>query len=190
MQIDWAIVWDVAKVVMAALLGAFARDFFERRPRLITYYSHVSTHRLNLPGQPQGTIHTHSVVIRNTGRAPAKNVRVPHNMPMAHVAVWPSLFYTTTQLPGGGEELVFDLVVPKQEITISYLYLPPLQAGQINTQIRSDDGLSKFVPMNLTPALKGLRKYLIFSLFFLGIFAALYILAVAAIAISKAAASA
>jgi len=166
--------FSILKLLGPAFVGGLVTHIFERRPRLITYYSHIAEFNA---GNPPGRLHTHSVVIKNRGRAPAHNVRVPHVVPMDNIHVRPVVPYQLVPIPGGGEELVFPVIVATQEVTISYLYFPPLTFNQVNQAIRSDEGMAKFVPMNLTPVLKPWQRHGVLALLFLGIVTAVYFLA-------------
>jgi hypothetical protein len=78
------------------------------------------------------------MIIRNAGKLAAHNVRVPHNGKLAaaniHVSVLPQNHYEVRSLPTGGEELLFPILPPKETLTISYLYFPPVQWNQIHQQ--------------------------------------------------------
>ena len=67
---------------------------------------------------------THSVVLRNSGRRPATNVRLAHPY-LPDFNVFPSVGYRVENLPGGGREIVMPTLVPNEQVTISYLYFPP-----------------------------------------------------------------
>lgn len=41
------------------------------------------------------------------------------------------------------------MLVPSEEITISYLYVAPLTVGQINAGIKSDQGFAHQIPVRL-----------------------------------------
>lgn len=45
--------------------------------------------------------------------------------------------------------MVFPVVVPNALITISYLYMAPLQFSEINKGIKHDDGFAKAIPVIL-----------------------------------------
>ena len=48
--------------------------------------------------------------------------------------------------PAGGE-LVFDTLAPKEQVTIAYLYSPPLSYSDIHTAVKSDGGLANVLPI-------------------------------------------
>lgn len=150
MTIDLSLVIDVAEKVLLLAAGAWFGTLFEQRPRLFVYYGHVGVFQLNpaVGSPPPGlAIHTHTVVIQNTGRRSSHNVRVPHRGLLAgagiNVHVTPGVAYSLNILPGGQEEILFPVLAPKQQVTISYLYQPPLVFSQINLQITSDEGVAR-----------------------------------------------
>ncbi len=142
MTIDWDIAATIASPIIALFVGAFLNRAVESRPRLVTYLGHVGVHNLT---QTDGTpmhVFTHSVVLRNSGRRPATNVRIAHPyLPDFHVL--PDIEYEINDLPGGGREIAFPTLVPNEEVSISYLYFPPVAWNQINGPIKSDEGLAK-----------------------------------------------
>lgn len=142
MAIDWSIVATITAPILALLMGAILNRAIESRPRLVTYLGHVSAHRLrNNDGSPND-VYTHSLVIRNSGRKPATNVRLSHAY-LPNFNVFPDIEHRVEELPGGGKEIVIPSLVPGEQVTISYLYFSPVTWNQINGQIKSDEGLAK-----------------------------------------------
>jgi hypothetical protein len=129
-------------------------------------------------GQAPFGVHTHSVVMRNAGRLAAHNVRVPHTPTAAgvNISVFPPVQYTRNALPGGGHELLFPTIVPTQEITISYLYYPPLLAGQINMPIRSDEGMARVLHVLPTAQIPVWLRFILWVLISVGTISILYFL--------------
>ncbi len=146
--IDWHVIATITAPIIALFVGVWINRRFESRPILITYTSHVSafTHT-PAEGQPF-QVNTHSVVIMNTGRRPATNVRVSHFV-LPSFNIWPHVVYSVENLPGGGKEIVIPTLVPNELLTISYLYFPPLLATAVNAGIRCDQGLAKTIPVLL-----------------------------------------
>ena len=144
MDIDWGIVATVAAPVIALFIGAALNRAIERRPRLVTYLGHVSAHRVEREGGAPFNVFTHSVVLKNAGRSPAHNVRLSHSI-LPNFNVHPSIVYETERLPNGDVDIVIPVLVPGQEITISYLYYPPTTWDKINGSVKSDEGLAKFI---------------------------------------------
>ena len=142
MTIDWNIVATVASPIIALFVGALIDRVIERRTRLITYLGHVGAHTLK---QQDGTpmhVYTHSVVLRNSGRRPATNVRLAHPY-LPDFNVLPDMGHHVEDLPGGGKEIVFPALVPNEQVTVSYLYFPPVTWDRINGAVKSDEGLAR-----------------------------------------------
>ena len=143
---------SLAKVLsplLTLVVGAAIRRYLERRPRLISFIGHVST--FSLLGEQPTVVFTHSVVVRNAGRLAAKNVRLGHlNLPL-NVRIEPNVEHTLSRNPDGSGEIVLAVLVPKEQVTVSYLYFPPLTAGQINTYTKSDEGFAKIINAIPTP---------------------------------------
>ena len=108
MTIDPSLLWSVTEKVLLAFAGGTATYLFEKCTRLLVFFGHVGFFRMTppSPGQPAPIVHTHSVIIRNAGRLPANNVKVPHNIGFAqsnvHVSVNPDTNYKVNAMPGQG----------------------------------------------------------------------------------------
>lgn len=142
MAIDWNIVATIVAPLLALFVGAFISRVFESRPRLITYLGYVSSHRIEPESGVSFDVFTHSIVLKNAGRRPARNVRITHTI-LPNFSVFPSIPFTVDNLPDGEIDIVLPVLVPNQEITISYLYYPPTTWDRINGPIKSDEGFAK-----------------------------------------------
>jgi hypothetical protein len=138
MTIDWDLVVKLAGPVIGALAGAGVKHLFDSRPRVVAFLGHVSGISLK---RDDGyiSVGTHSVVLRNAGNKTAKNVRIGHNV-LPDFQVSPDVQYSIESLPGGQKEIKFDQLIPKKQLTITYLYFPPLTWEQINTHLETEDG--------------------------------------------------
>jgi hypothetical protein len=172
MQIDWNIVSRIAAPLIALAAGIIINRLLEDRPRLVTFYGHTSSHIIQ--GQTPTQVHTHSVIVRNAGRKPAHNVRLGHNM-LENFAV-PQRGVRSKCSPRGGAELQFRVLIPKEQVTISYLYLPPVLYSQINTYVKCDEGYARLLEMLPTPRPPRWLIRLNYSLIGLGILTLLYLL--------------
>jgi hypothetical protein len=172
MTIDWNIVIAIAVPIVTLFLGALLERLLERRPRIISYFGHVSGVRIMAGEQPQ-LVFTHSVVFRNIGRKTATNVRLGHNT-LPSFSVFPDIEYQVIDLPEGGKEILFPRLIPTKQVTVTYLYLPPLTADQINTFIESDEGPGKVIPVLLTAQLPRWLLTFIWLLIGYGLVALLY----------------
>jgi hypothetical protein len=65
--------------------------------------------------------------------------------------VYPSIQHSVEPLPHGGAELVFPSLIPKEEVTVSYLYFPPDLWSNINTHLKCDQGFVRTVDVLPTP---------------------------------------
>ena len=136
---DWQLVWKIAEPVVMIFIGGFINQYIERRPKLIRYVVHPSSVTVRPPGGDPTAINVHAMVVRNTGRKPAMNVRIGHNV-LPDFTIFPNIQYTVEDLPAGGREIIIPLLVAGQDVTIQYLYFPPLVWHQINTHVFSDEG--------------------------------------------------
>jgi hypothetical protein len=177
MDINWPLVVQIGSPILTLFAGAFLNHLLERRERVIAHLGHIASFKLEgtknekredhetveddkvvatqsddlsetEPRPEDRWVYTHSVVVRNTGRKTATNVRLGHNI-LPNVTISPDIDYSIKELPGGGKDIVIPKLVPKKEITISYLYFPPLTWGQINTHLESDNGPIKVIKVLL-----------------------------------------
>ncbi|MGE3522438.1 MAG: hypothetical protein AB7I96_06210 [Candidatus Dadabacteria bacterium] len=152
MQINWSIFAVFLAPIATLLIGMWLQRIFERKPKLIAYYTHASAFAIK--GDNPGTIHTHGIVIRNAGKKPATDVRVRHSYLPEHYNVFPAIEFSVQILINGGAEIVFPTLVPEEQVSISYLYFPPILYNQIHAGIRHSDGFAKEVttlPTELYP---------------------------------------
>ena len=175
-MINWILVAQITGPILGALVGVLLTILVERRTKLIAYISHVSAFNVssnsrNGPFQ----VFTHSIVIRNVGRRTASNVRIGHNT-LPDFQVYPPIEYSVIGLPGGEQEIVLPVLVPGEQISISYLYFPPLTWNQVNTNVKSDEGLAKVISVIPTPQPARWLKILIWGLLIIGCIATSYIL--------------
>ena len=148
MNVDWVVVATIAAPIIALFVGVWVNRRYENRPALISYYGHVSSFRHTPPGGQPLHVHTHSVVLRNAGRLSATNVRLRHGT-LPGFQIWPELAHHIEDLPSGGREIVIPTLVPGEQITISYLYFPPLTFDQVNAGIKCDQGFAQAIPVLL-----------------------------------------
>ena len=175
MEIAWNVVAIIAAPLIALFVGAVLNRAIESRPRLVTYLGHVSAHRLKREDNTSYDIFTHSVVLRNSGRRPATNVRLAHPY-LPDFNVFPSVGYRVENLPGGGREIVMPTLVPNEQVTISYLYFPPTTWKQINGPVKSDEGLARVLQVLPTEQYPMWFNRLAAGLILIGLIALVYVL--------------
>ncbi|STQ91958.1 hypothetical protein [Iodobacter fluviatilis] len=148
MAIDWNAVATIASPVIALFVGVWVDRLFESRSVLISYFSHVSAFRHTPSGGQPLQVHTHSVVLRNAGRKSATNVRLHHSI-LPEFNIWPVIVHNIETLPDGSQDILIPTLVPGEEITVSYLYFPPVTAGQVNAGVKCDQGFANQITVLL-----------------------------------------
>ena len=154
MNVDWNVVATIASPIIALFIGAALNRAIENRPRVVCYLDHVSG--ISIQGAQPLQVNSHSVVLRNAGRKTAMNIRLGHAV-LPAFQIYPDIDYTVVNLPGGGREIRIPNLVPKKQVTITYLYFPPLTWERVNTHLESDDGPVKV--LNVLPTVQ-LPKWL------------------------------
>jgi hypothetical protein len=96
LSIDFSLLTNIAEKIILLFAGGLVGRFFERRARVVVFYSHVGQFRLQSQQQP-GLVHTHSVVIRNAGRIAAHNVHVPLGCSMPPTFIFQLILISRTQ---------------------------------------------------------------------------------------------
>lgn len=148
MVTDWHLVAQIAVPIATLFIGAWVNRWFEKRPALISYFGHVSAFKYSLQDGKQVDIYTHSVVLRNSGRRSATNVRLRHHV-LPDFQIIPSVEHRVVELTAGAKEILIPTMVPGEQLTVSYLYFPPLTYAGINAGIRSDEGFASAIPVLL-----------------------------------------
>ena len=149
MTIDWHIVAIIAAPIITLFIGAALERTIRERARVVAYLGEVSVFTIRNEDNPPFNVHTHSVVVRNAGRRPAHNVRLGHQYLPPNVRIFPEIEH----MRNAADEIVFPTLVPGEQVTVGYLYHPPVVWTQINGQIKSDDGMAKILNVLPTPQL-------------------------------------
>lgn len=185
MDVNWDLILAVAMSTVTAFAGAILNHYLEGREKLISHLGHIASFRIQPDdhSQPETTIHTHSVVVRNAGRKPAKNVRLGHNS-LQNFNVFPDMDYSVRDLPGGTKEILFPTIPPRKELMVSYLYFAPTTWDRINTHIESDAGPAKIVNVLLQRQFPRWLIGTVWFFIFLGAVSFLYILVEIALALT------
>jgi len=150
-HIDWGQFATYAAPVLALFVGAALDRLLERRPKLISYLVHASAVEIVPPNGVNFWAHIHSVVVRNNGREAATDVRLGHSAWPPNYSVYPPTQHTVVNLPGGTTEIVVPVLVPGEQITVTYLYYPPVVVGQVNTYVKHAKGFAKVLNVLPTP---------------------------------------
>lgn len=145
---QWQPVATIAAPLIALFVGIWANRRFENRPGLISYYGHVSSFCHTPPGGQQIFIHTHAVILRNISRKSATNIRLSHGV-LPDFNIWPRVVHRVEDVPAGGRDILIPTLVPGEQVTVSYLYFPPLTVADINAGVKHDGGFAQQIPVLL-----------------------------------------
>jgi hypothetical protein len=143
MNIDPEVIAKIAGPALSLIVGALIKHYTEARSKLVSFIGHASA--FTLQGDSPTVIHTHTVVVRNAGRKAASNVRLTHAVLPVNITVYPPVQYSIERNPEGSGEIVIPVLVPREQVTVSYLYFPPLLWNQINVSTKSDEGFAKII---------------------------------------------
>ena len=120
MNFDPDIIAKVAGPVLSLIVGALIKHYAEARSKVVSFIGHASA--FVVQGEYPTSVHTHSIVVRNAGRKAATNVRLAHAVLPPNITVYPPINYLIERNPEGAGEIVFPILVPKEQVTVSYLY--------------------------------------------------------------------
>ncbi len=166
MTIDADTVAKIVGPLLSLLLGAVIKHYSEARAKLVSFIGHVSS--FTLQNEQHTVVHTHSVIVINAGRKAAQNVRLSHKVLPPDVTVYPPVQYTIERNPEGAGEILIPVLVQKEQVTISYLYFPPLTWNQVNASTKSDEGFAKILNVIPMPQLNKGVLVAVWALLFVG----------------------
>jgi hypothetical protein len=177
MAINWDLAARIAAPALSGLVSFAVGRWSERRPRLVVYLPYASAFVVPVEGRPPMGVHTHAVVIRNVGRRTATNIRVPHFFLPDSYTLWPAVAFRVEDVPNAGRDIVIPSLVEGQQVTINYLYGPPVLAENVTdtARIRSDEGFARVITVLPTPLPSLWKVRLIQALTLTGFVASLYI---------------
>lgn len=167
MNITIEVVGKVLAPIFTAIVVFFVKRFFEARPNLITYLVHASAIPIPLEDEKKINVNSHSIVVRNSGKKTAHNVRIGHNL-LPAFQIHPQQSYEVLKGTDNFAEIVVPTLVPGEQINISYLYFPPVVWSQVHSYCKSDEMSAKYV--NVAPAtqLSKLQRAVLWGLLFVG----------------------
>jgi len=163
--------------LLVALIGAIAKRYFEAKPKLITYLVNASAIPVDITapgGKKTMQVHTHSIVVRNTGKKTAHNVRIGHSYLPPSYQIFPQVTHEVVQARNNAAEIVVPTLVPNEQVSISYLYFPPITWQQINSYTKSDECMAKTITIIPSPQWNKALLYFTWSLVFIGASVLLY----------------
>ena len=171
---QWDCIIKLLSPFLTVVIAFLLNQYFSKKSKLITYYGHISIHKMELPDEKEHIVHTHTIVIKNIGKLSAKNVRVGHHWLGKNYTVVPNVKYEVLDLQSGGKELLFSILVPNEEITISYIYYPPITFQNINSYVKSDEGFARIINVIPSPNLPFWQKAISYILLFIGTSTVIY----------------
>ena len=66
-------------------------------------------------------------------------------------------------------------LVPREQVTVHYLYFPPLLWADINTYVKSDEGLAKVLTVLPTPQAPAWQRRIALILLLVGVITIIYL---------------
>ncbi len=173
----------VASPVLVAIFGWVGKKLFSDRAKLVHFLVHAAAHPLpqnvspsnvgstqvqQLSAQPLQNVNTHSFVIRNIGNRTANNVRIGHAWLPRSFRIYPELAHRVEGMAEGPAEIVLPTLVPNEQVTISYLYWPPVMWNQVGAYVKSDEGMARGVNVIPTVPYPPVLRYTMIALFLVG----------------------
>lgn len=174
MEINWLLLVTIAAPIVALFIGAVLDRLIERKPSVSYYIGYVSAFRLK--SGIRRDIYTHSIVVVNNGKKKAKGVRIGHSILPQDFNIYPRKEYKVKKLPDNGKDIIISSLVPGEQITISYLYFPPVTWDQVNTSVMYDDGFGKKISVLQTRQLPKWQGRIGVIFLLLGVIAFIYLL--------------
>lgn len=139
-----------------------------------TWTERVASALVNVPPipapQPAHQIvltHTHAIVVRNVGKKTAHNVRIGHARFPPGFSIHPPQNHELAWF-GVSAELIIPTLVSQEQITISYLYFPPLLWSDVVGPVKCDEGMAKSISVTATTPWPRPIRFLMWAMAFLG----------------------
>jgi hypothetical protein len=165
MDINIDVIGKLVAPILTAVVGLLAKRYFEARPKLITYLIHTSA--IPLGDEKNTNVNSHSIVVRNSGKKTAHNVRIGHNF-LPAFQIFPQLSHEVLKGKNNSAEIFLPTLVPGEQITISYLYFPPDLWSQVHSYCKSDEMAAKYINIIPSVQLNKIQTTVIWSLLFIG----------------------
>lgn len=172
MEIDIDTIAKLVSPLIVAVFSLVLSRYIEAKPKLISYVVHAS--EFPLKDENINGVRTHGIVIRNIGKRTAKNIRIGHaNLPHSY-QIFPNVAHKVEDGANGSAEIVVPTLVPNEQVSVSYLYFPPLLWNQIVSYTKSDEGMAKEINIIPSPKWPQWRINLVWGLIFIGASTVIY----------------
>lgn len=169
---DTEVMVKLAAPVITAIIGFILKAYFEAKPKLVTYLVHASAMPLN--DDQQSKVNTHSIVVSNSGKKTANNIRIGHNILPKSYQLYPQLANEITFGENDSAEILIPTLVPGEQVSISYLYYPPIVWSQIHSYCKCDEVNAKYLNVVPTQQLSKPLLTILCSLVFIGASTVIY----------------
>ncbi|MFT4805770.1 MAG: hypothetical protein ACI9YE_002996 [Psychroserpens sp.] len=163
---DTEIIAKLAAPIITVIIGFILKSYFEAKPKLATYLVHAS--EIPLHDDNKSKVNTHSIVVSNTGKKTANNIRIGHNFLPKSFQLHPQLTHEITRGDNDSAEILIPTLVSGEQVNISYLYWPPVVWSQIHSYCKCDEVNAKYLNVSPTQQLTNTQKTIIYSLIFIG----------------------
>jgi hypothetical protein len=168
--------------VGVAIIAFALTRVFQNKPKLVAFYGHVSELVLKNPDGTEFrdqtgcnvTVRSHSITIINIGKTPATEVKIVHGILPLNYTIFPPISYNKE-----GTEITIPSLAPNEQISITYLYYPPLHVSQINVFIKCTECLSIPGNMQHVQVIPNWVKCILYALIFMGTVTSIYFLTTA-----------
>lgn len=166
MNINWPIVIKglLAFLIPYVILELIRREINHKGPKLVYYLSPITTHAVpsvqtppsaasNPPVPAPQTIWLNSYVltIRNNGNVAAHDIEISHPQWPHHFEIRPLVRHETVPGPNGQRRWIrIPALAPKETVSISYLFGPVQNWGDLLEYVRSEEGVATKLEMNFT----------------------------------------
>lgn len=111
--------------------------------------------------------HTHAIVVRNVGKKTAHNVRIGHTRFPPGFSIHPPQNHELAWF-GAAAELILPTLVAQEQITISYLYFPPMLWSDVVGPVKCDEGMGKSINVTASTPWPRPFQWLVWGMAFLG----------------------
>jgi hypothetical protein len=176
MTIDWELVVKIAVPLATFAAGKWLDHWLTKRSKLVTYFGHASAFTVRgVPPHPDFSVNTHAIVVANVGKLTATNVRICHLELPENYQLFPAIPHSIECGQGTYREILIPKLVPNEQVTVSYLYYPPLFVDQIHVGTKSDEGFAKVLNVLPTPQMARWKYWSVWAFAYLGAASALYI---------------
>lgn len=139
---------ELLKVFFAGILYYLFYRLKLRQPRLTYFQSGFASCQIAGAAGPV-VVWIYQITIQNTGRAPARNVRVAHFFMPTHWQVIQTIPFTVEQINGQDRIIRFDTIEPNMLVTIAYLDTNHNRITTAHDHVRSDEGMVSPTPVQL-----------------------------------------